>query len=163
MSATKQSTSPITLLVSWRNILWHVALIFAIIFIPAVYLLIQVLILCLTVGVKPPDFPREMDDFITETCSAEAKPCALLMHAMFCIHTSLLWLIICLILELPALFCLTRMFEGAWGETWEYCVIGRFGRKYFGPKNLKMGHMESLEAVEKGESIDTAKASKSVS
>jgi len=82
---------------------------------------------------------------------------------MFCIEQSLFWLIICSVYEPPAFICLERMFEEAWGETWEYCVIGRFGRKYFGPKDLKIGHMESLEAVEKGEWMDSRKMSTSMS
>ncbi|KAG4410503.1 hypothetical protein IFR04_016361, partial [Cadophora malorum] len=67
MSATKQSTPPVTLSVAWKNILWHATLLFATIVIPAVYLLIQVLIICVSVGVKLPDFPREMDDYIART------------------------------------------------------------------------------------------------
>ena len=163
MPATKQFTSPVTLPVAWKNILWHATLLFATIVIPASYLLIQVLFICISLGVEFPDLPREMDDYIAETCSSKSMACVLLMRIVLCIEQSLVWLILCLIWELPALFCLTWMFEEAWGETWEYCVIGRFGRKYFGPKNLKMGHTESLEAMEKAESIDTAKASTSVS
>ncbi|PVH85231.1 hypothetical protein DL98DRAFT_527724 [Cadophora sp. DSE1049] len=155
MAATRQLALP----AAWKNILWHTVLGFAVFIVPFSCIVMQCMIIWMSFSSCDPEIEKDTIRIIQLKCDSDAGTCALLVRTVLCAARSFASLGIWLLFELVALIYLKLTLEGAWGETWKYCVIGR----YFGPKNLKMGHMEALEAMEKGECPDLSHESAIVS